>query len=150
MTSLQDLLTPSGGQEQSVPALQPAAKKQPYRAFEVSSQEKRYLEIRVKYPEPAECPSNAMLSNIRAEWRMGQAITLGYGQTREGLQIVVEIRGENLTELYRALKEWKVEWIAEFNAEDYAPPTDEAAPFIKSIAIHTKRPEQPPPVDKRH
>lgn len=138
------------GIEQSEASPRPVAKKQPYRAFEVSSEETRYLEIRLKYPEPAECQSNAMLSSIDAEWRGGQAITLGYGQTREGLQMVVSIRGENLTELYRALKKWKVEWIAEFNSEDYESPTDDAAPFIKSITIHRKQPEKPPPVEKRH
>jgi hypothetical protein len=150
MASLNDSPALLEGIRQSDPAPQPAAEKQPYRAFEASSEEKRYLEIRLKDPEPAECPSNAMLSNIRAEWRMGQSVTLEYGKTREGLQMMVIIRGENLTELYRALKEWKVEWIAEFNAEDYEPPTDDGAPFIKSITIHTTRPEEPPPANKRH
>jgi hypothetical protein len=66
--------------------------------------------------------------------------------------MMIIIRGENLnlTELYRALKEWRVEWIAEFNTEDYEAPTDDDAPFIKSITIHTTRPEEPPPPDKRH
>jgi len=70
--------------------------------------------------------------------------------TREGLVMMVVIKGENLTELYRALKTWKVDWIAEFNPKDYEAPTDDDAPFIKSITIHTNRPEKSPPADKRH
>jgi DNA helicase HerA-like ATPase len=46
-----------------------------------------------------------------------------------------------LTELYRGLKERRVEWIAEFNAEDYHPLADEDAPFIRSITIRATRPQ---------
>lgn len=151
MTSSNDLLAPSGGKEQSEPASQPAAEKQPYRAFEASSTEQRYLEIRLKFPESSESYSNAMLSSIRTDWRMGGFfITLEYGQTREGLLMIIAIKGENLAEVYRAIREWKVEWIAEFDPQEHEPPTDDAAPFIKSITIDKTRPEKPPPVDKRH
>lgn len=145
-----DSATAFEGIEQSEATPRRAAQKQPYRAFEVSKEEQRYLEMRLKDPEPCECPSNAMLSNISAEWRGGQSVTLEYGKTREGMQMMVIIRGENLTELYRALKKWKVEWIAEFNSEDYEAPTDDGAPFIKSIMIHTTRPEKAPPASKCH
>jgi hypothetical protein len=70
---------------------------------------------------------------------MGQSVTLQYGQTREGLLMMVVIRGENLTELYGALKQWKVERIAEFNAEDYEPPrmtvrpSSKASPFTRPV-----------------
>jgi hypothetical protein len=150
MTRSKDSPAPSRGKGQPAPANNAAAEKQPYRAFEVSSEAKRHLEIRLRDPEPAECPSYSRLSNIRTEWRRGQAITLEYGQTREGLQMMVIIRGENLMELHQALKDWKVDWIAEFDPEEHDMPTDESMPFIKSITIHTKRPEQPPPADKRH
>ena len=151
MTSSTDLTAPPGS-VQSEPAPAPAltvAKKTPYRAFERSTEEKRYLEIRLKFPESAECLSNAMLTNIRAEWRMGLYITLEYGNPQK-LDMMVTIKGENLIELYQALKAWKVESIAEFNPVDYEQPTDDTAPFIKSITVHTTRPETPPPVEKRH
>ena len=90
-----------------------------------------------------------MLTNIRADWRMGLSITLEYGNPRK-LDMMVTIKGEHLIELYRALKAWKVEWIAEFNAVDYEPPTDDGAPVIKSITILTTRPEEPLATEKRH
>lgn len=126
------------------------AEKQPYKAFQLSEEMQPYLEMRLKEPEPAECPSNARLSNIRAEWRTGQSITLEYGIEREGMQMMVCIYGENLSELYRAIKAWKVEWIAEFSPEEHQPPTNATAPFIRSITIHSKRPESSPPPSKRH
>ena len=45
-------------------------------------------------------------------------------------------RGDNLTELYRALKERKVEWIAEFSPGEHEEPTDTSAPFIRGCESH--------------
>jgi len=133
------------GQTLAVGARQPTGDKQPYEAFRLSSEEKRHLEIRLRYPEPAECPSNFTLTNVRGEWRMGLGITLKYGNS-----MVVDIKGENLTTLFRGLRDWKVEFIAEFDPEEHIEPTDQSAPFIRSIRIHTTRPEEPPPAGQRH
>jgi hypothetical protein len=145
MTSSTDLLKSVSAQEQPASACKPSAAKQPYRAYEVSGEVRRHLEIRLRYPEPAESPSYDTLTNIRHEWRMGQGFTLIYGKT-----MMVIIKGDNLTALYQAVKDAKAEWIAEFNGEDYDPLTDDTAPFIKSITIHTSRPEDPPPAAKPH
>ncbi len=136
-------------QRESKRKSQPSTGKQPYRAYEISARELRYLEIRPKEPDPVECPSYTLLTHIRAEWRMGSGCTLEYGDLRQ-LSLMVIIRGDNLTELYRALKEWKVEWIAEFSPGEHEEPTDAAAPFIRSITIHSTRPETPPPANHRH
>jgi hypothetical protein len=147
VTSSDDKVAASGHKGQSVPV----AEKPPYRAYERSQEERRYLEIRLGFPESVESYSNATLSSIRTDWRMGGFfITLEYGESREGILRIITIEGDNLFEVYRAIKEWKVEWIAEFDPEDYAPVPNRAAPFIKRITIHKTRPETPPPVDKRH
>ena len=127
----------------------PRAGKQAYRAFSVSADEQRHLEIRLKFPDPAECPSNAMLRNIRADWRIGMGLTLEYGDPR-CLTMMVIIDGGNLTELCQALKQWKVEWIAEFSPREHAEPENSSAPFIRSITINTKPSEVPPPAGQRH
>src|SRR5258708_8918001 len=80
-------------------AVKPASSKEPYRPYELSSQEKRHLELRFKFPDPAECPSNFTLTNVRGEWRWGQSIALTYSKP-----MIVRIKGENLTELFRAIK----------------------------------------------
>ena len=136
---------PPADQEDNAQAA-PQAGKQRYQAFSLSSQEQRYLEIRPKFPDSAECPANAQLINIRADWRMGIVLSLAYASPK----MLVIIRGENLTELYRALKQWKVEWISEFSPSEHVEPDDSSAPFIRSITIHTTRPEEPPPEAKRH
>jgi hypothetical protein len=123
----------------------PASNKQPYQPFGLSDTEKRHLEIRLKFPKSAECPSYFTLTNVRGEWRMGQGITLKYGNT-----MVVDIEGRNLTELFRGLRDWKAEFIAEFDPQEHLEPVDQKAPFISSITIYTTRPEDPPPVNQRH
>ena len=127
------------------PDVNPTGEKQPYRAFQEGKDNQRYLELRLKHPEPAECPLNAMISLIRVEWRWGLGITLIYGNT-----MVVTIKGKNLQPLADALKEWKVIWLAEFDSESHLPATDDNAPFIKSIEVVTTRPEAPPPMEQRH
>jgi hypothetical protein len=126
------------------PDASPDSGLQRYEAFQLGREEKRALEIRLKFPEPAETPSNALLKNIIAEWRFGTSITLSYLN-----DMVIAIQGANLTELYRALKEWKVEFIQEFDSQVHEPVADKNAPFIASITIHTTRPEEPP-LDARH
>jgi hypothetical protein len=138
--------SPLGSQKDTAPA---PAKKQLYQAFSLAREEQRYLEIRPKFPDPAECLVNAMLKNIRADSRMGVALTLAYGDAQH-LSMMVTIKGENLVELYRALKEWKVDWIAEFSPSEHEEPEDSSAPFVRSITIHTKRPEEIPSHIKRH
>jgi len=58
----------------------PAGSKQPYIAWKPSKEAKRHLELRCKFPEPAECPLNSAITNIRGEWRRGLIITLSYGK----------------------------------------------------------------------
>lgn len=132
------------------PTVSAANAKPAYRAFEISAKPQLYLEIRVRDPDPAECPSYAMLSLIRHERRNQQAITLEYGKSYQGMVMLVSIRGNNLTPVHEALKEHRAAWIAEFDADEYAAPADDNAPFIKTITIHTRRPEPPPPPDRRH
>jgi hypothetical protein len=129
----------------AAPEIKPSGEKTPYQAFQPGKENQRYLELRLKYPEPAECPLNAMISLIRAEWRWGLGITLIYGN-----QMVVTIKGKNLAPLAEALKEWKVVWLAEFDPENHIPATDDNAPFIKSIEVVPTRPEAPPPMSERH
>ena len=119
--------------------------KQAYQAFTLGKENLRYLELRLKYPDPAECPLNAMVTQIRVEWRWGLGITLIYGNT-----MVVEIKGKNLQPLAEALKDWKVVWLAEYDPESHLPVDNDGAPFIKSIEVITTRPEAPPPVNQRH
>jgi hypothetical protein len=64
--------------------------------------------------------------------------------------MAVVIEGENLNELSRALKEWKVEWLAEFDPEEHEPLTDPKAPYIKSITITTPESEEPLATNQRH
>lgn len=125
--------------------LQRPAGKQPYEAYRASKEAKRYLEIRVKFPDPAEAPNNAMITNVRGEWRYGTGFTLDYGNT-----MVVIVDGRNLTELYRAVLDWKVEFIEEFDPEAHDAPKDKSTPVITSITVHTHKPEAPPPVNQRH
>jgi hypothetical protein len=73
-------------------------------------------------------------------------MTLYFGHTT----MVVIIKGENLTELYQAIETHTLEWMAEFSASEYEQPEDSSAPFIRSITIHTKRPEEVPAGVKRH
>jgi hypothetical protein len=133
----------------STKARAPDAQKQRYQAFSISNEEQRYLEIRPRFPDPTECLSNLLLKNIRADGRMGAGVTLAYGDAQH-LAMMVIIKGDNLLELNHALKHWKVEWIAEFSPTEHQEPEDSSAPYIRSITIHTKRPEEIPPDVKRH
>lgn len=145
MTSSKDLLAPFRAKGQSAPAPQPTTVKTPYRAYEESKDEKRYLEIRVKSPRPSKSPRNIDLTGVICEWRMGLIVHLEYFG-----KMTVEIEGERLTQLAKAIREWKVEWLAEFDPEMHAPSTDPDAPVINSITILTTRPEEPPPANQRH
>jgi hypothetical protein len=130
-------------------AVAPATGKQPYQAYALSKEAKRHLEIRFKFPDPAQCPLNTLIVNIEGEWRMGLGLTLTYG-TLNAPALVIDIVGENLQELFRMVQDWKVEWIAEFDPKFHEPPADDKAPFIKSITVHKHRMETPPPPEKRH
>ena len=130
---------------ESPPDVKPTGEKQPYQAFAEAKDNQRYLELRLKYPEPAECPLNAMITLMRVEWRWGLGITLIYGNT-----MVVTIKGKNLQKVADALREWKVVWLAEFDPESHLPATDDNAPYIKSIEVVTTRPDAPPPMEQRH
>ena len=133
------------GSASDLPTVRPTGDKEPYEAYRLSKEEQRYLEIRPRFPHPAEAPLNALITAIDAEWRMGLGVTIVYGTS-----MVVDIKGENLTALFQAVKEWKVEWLQEFDPNYHIPPTDKKAPFIKAITIQTTRPEAPPPIDQRH
>lgn len=134
------------GQERAArPAQKAASGKKPYVAFQPSKEAKRHLEIRCRFPAPAECPLNSAVTNIRGEWRRGLAITLSYGKN-----MMVMIKGKGLQELFQMLKDWKVEWIEEFDPRLHALPTDAKAPFIKSITIQSGPPEEAPPMEQRH
>jgi hypothetical protein len=121
---------------------------QPYKAYSLSAEPLSYLEIRVKFPDPAECPNYALLRNVRMEWRMGTGLTLLF----PGLMQVI-IKGENLQELGRAFLKHRVEWIQEYNEIDWPekPPIGKEA-FIKSIRIKTPHDDSDaaPPMNKRH
>jgi hypothetical protein len=52
--------------------------------------------------------------------------------------------------LFRGIRDWKVEFIAEFDPQEHLEPADKSAPFIKRISIFTERPEEPPPPNQRH
>lgn len=129
----------------AAPIAQPATNQTTYVAYQLSKEAKRHLEIRVKFPDPAECPLNAMITNVRAEWRMGMAITLEFGNT-----MMVKIQGKRLQELFQAIKDWKVEWIAEYDPQEHTASTDPDAPVIEMIQIITERPEPLPPLEQRH
>jgi hypothetical protein len=130
---------------EAAPEVKPTGDKHSYLAFQPSKESQRHLELRLKYPDPAECPLNAMITNIRVEWRWGLAITLIYGNT-----MVVVIKGKRLQTLADAIKEWKVVWIAEFDPESHLPLTEGDAPLVTSIEVLTERPESPPPINQRH
>lgn len=85
-----------------------------------------------------------LITNVIGEWRHGLRVTLIYGKS-----MIVKVRGKNLQELFQAVKDWKVEWIEEYDPAFHLPP-DENAPLIKSIEIITERPEEPPPMNQRH
>jgi hypothetical protein len=128
------------------PDTKSASGKQPYQAYQVSKESQRFLELRLKYPEPAECPLYAMISLMQLEWRWGLGITLIFGNNT----MVVAIKGKNLQSVADSLKEGKVIWLTEFDPESHLPVTNEEAPFIKSIEIITTRPDSPPPMSQRH
>ena len=136
------------GQESvlAAPIAKPVGGKQIYDPYLIGKETKRHLELRLKFPDPAECPLNSMITNIRAEWRRGFGVTLIYGKG-----MMVEIKGENLQELFQNLKEWKVEWIEEYDLRFHLPPTDKSAPLIESIRIITPQSaEEVPPMSQRH
>jgi hypothetical protein len=147
MSSPTDPLAPfrRKGQTPAVPVEKPAAEKIPYEAFHPSTEERRFLEFRCKFPEPGEAFSNMTLTGVQGEWRMGLGITLEYAKP-----MVVIIKGRNLTALFRAIQNWKVEWLAEFDPVEHLEPADSNAPFIESITMHSTRPEAPPPANQRH
>ena len=120
--------------------------KRTYCAFQVSDEERWFLEFRLRHPEPSESFPYTELTRICNEWRYGTGVTLYFGHTT----MVVIIKGENLTELYQAIEAGKLEWIAEFSPSEHEEPKDSSAPFIRSITIHTKRPEEIPLHVKRH
>jgi hypothetical protein len=124
----------------------PVTGKQPYTAFHTSKDNQRFLELRFKFPEPAECHLNAMMSAMEVEWRWGLGITLVYGNN----SMVIAIKGKNLQPVIEAIKECKAVWLAEFDAENHLPIEGDNAPFIESIEITTTRPETAPPMNKRH
>ena len=80
----------------AAPAPQPAIIKQPYEAYRLSQKAKRFLQLRVKFPDPAEYFPNAAITNLHDEWRYGTGFTVVYGATR-----VVTIYGERLHSLAR-------------------------------------------------
>lgn len=127
------------------PAPVAATDKTPYVAFSPAREEKRFLECRFKFPAPADAYLNVELTSVLTEWRLGMTICLAYQGRR-----TIELRGERLTELARSIKDWKVEWVAEFDPQMHTPPTDPEAPFIESITITTERPADPPPMNQRH
>lgn len=133
------------GTAPALPTVRPAGNKEPYEAYSMSKVEKRYLELRPKFPDCAEAPLNAMITKVVGELRFGLGVTITYGTA-----MVIDIAGENLAELFQAVKDWKVEWLQEFDPDHHLLPTDKKAPFIKAITIQTTLPEAPPPVEKRH
>ncbi len=133
------------GNAPALSALRPTSDKEPYEAFHASKSERRFLEVRPKFPESAEAIHNGMITSVVGEWRMGLGVTITYGTS-----MVIDIKGENLTELFRGVQDWKIEFIQEFDPDWHIEPTDKKAPLIKSITIHTHKPEAPPPVEKRH
>ncbi len=121
----------------------------PYEAYRLSKETQVHLDIRPKAPEPTDCPLNSMLLYIEAEWRRGRWIILTFG-TSAGNTMVVKISGKNLQELFQSIKARKVEWLAEFDPMLNLPVEDDATPFIQTIEIVKKKPEQPPPMNQRH
>lgn len=109
-----------------------------YQAFSLATEPRRYLEIRSKFPTPTECPAYGMITNIRYEPLWGLAVTIRFGSA-----MVVQIEGKNLLPLVSALKEWKLEWLSEFDPEWHLEPTDTSLPYIERIEIATNRPELP-------
>lgn len=133
------------GNAPALPTVRPTGGKEPYEAYHLSTNDRRYLEVRPKFPNCAEAPLNALITKVVGELRMGLGVTITYGTS-----MVIDIAGENLAELFQAVKDWKVEWLQEFDPDWHIPPADPKAPFIKTITIQTTRPEAPPPVEKRH
>lgn len=120
--------------------------KQPYQAVLASKEIQKHLEIRLKSPDPAECPVNSMITNIRIEWHFGMAIRIIYGRN-----MVIDIKGKRLQSLLEPLKQCTLVWVAAYDPQWHTPPTDDTAPFIESIEIITEQhPEVPPPMSQRH
>lgn len=117
-----------------------------YAAYGLSSEPQRHLEIRLKSFAPCEAPGYAFLSNIVGEWRYGQMIVLTYT-----LPMQVEILGENLTDLLRALQKGNVQWIQEFDADEWGkPPENSTEPIITSIKVKTTQSDETSPVKTLH
>jgi hypothetical protein len=135
-------LAPAAG---TTAAKKPGPGKKAYAPYSLGKETRRHLELRRKFPDPAECPLNSMITNIRGEWRRGLAVTLIYGKT-----MMVIIKGKNLQELFQGVKEWKIDWIEEYDARFHFPVTDEDAPFVASIEIIPPKTEEPPPMSQRH
>jgi hypothetical protein len=135
-----------GRGQTAAPAPKPAAEKQPYEAFRLSTTERRYVDFRPKFPDLSIALPNHMLIKVAADWRAG----LG-GWLKFSYPAVVDIDGKNIpASLFRAFQEWKVEFVAEFDPVEHLPPTDPAAPLITRLSIHFTRPEEPPPANQRH
>lgn len=134
------------GEESSLSVSSSSAKR-PYCAFQLSSEKGHFIEFRLRDPEPSESVPYAALARICTEWRGGTRFTLYFGNP---LTMMVIIKGDNLKEMFGAIKMGKLEWMAEFSPSEHEEPTDASAPFIRSITIHTKRPEEPPEFAKRH
>jgi hypothetical protein len=116
-----------------------------YTPYQIAKDSQHYLELRRKFPQPAECPPNAMITNIRGEWRRGISVSLTYAKT-----MIVIIEGKNLQELFQSLKEWRIDWLQEFDWQTHLPVDANNIPFIKKIEIITSRPEPLPPMNQRH
>ena len=70
------------GNTATTSAARPSGDKQPYEAYHLAKDERRYLEVRPKFPDSAEAPLNAMITKIVGEWRMGLGVTITYGEVR--------------------------------------------------------------------
>lgn len=132
------------------PKAAPVAEKDPYpyEAFRLAPEgvTPAYLVIHRPFPEPAEAyPIHYGITKIIGEVRMGLMVTIEFGT-----QMVITIEGQNLQDLFDGLAKRRLEAVTMFDPMCHAEITDPDVPVVKSLTVHTHRPEPLPPMKDRH
>lgn len=127
------------------PAPVPERQASPYVAFGIAATEKRYLVVRRKFPEPSLAFSYGQVTDLNADERYRSGVAVGFSTQR-----LIDIKGRNLEDLFGLLKEWRVEFLCEFDPEEWAEPDDPKQPVITNIEILLEPSTDPPARNKQH
>ena len=110
--------------------------REPYKAL-ATKDKLRCIDIRTKADGLAHAAGYTYLTNISYNRHT-------YGEVLLTLsRMLVIIKGRNLRPIVDALKLHTCEFIQEFDAAEFDPPADQAAPFVESIEVKLFGPAPP-------